>query len=171
MLTSGNMGIQPTECISLEKHKANSQAAYLITFTPFCRGQAPNLSECPVQGQSGTIFAVTLADRLQRRLDLGKGKRRKYIEETYVMDEAAFASKLKELLSQFGEAPDRQEKRLAQLAREAQANQKKLQKSIDSLQESLDYLRVCIKYHIFDLEATRRENEYLRKLLEQERDN
>ncbi len=87
------------------------------------------------------------------------------------MDEAAFASKVNELVRQFGEAPDKQEKKLAQLAREAQANQKKLQKSIDSLQESLDYLRVCIKYHIFDLEATRRENEYLRKLLEQDRDN
>jgi len=30
----------------------------------------------------------------------------------------------------------------------------------------LDYLRVCIKYQSFDLEATRRENTYLRKLLE-----
>jgi hypothetical protein len=40
--------------------------------------------------------------------------------------------------------------------------------SIDSLHELLDYLRVCIKYQAFDLEATRRENEYLRKLLEEE---
>jgi len=31
----------------------------------------------------------------------------------------------------------------------------------------LDYLRVCIKYQTFDLEATRRENQYLRKLLEE----
>jgi len=31
----------------------------------------------------------------------------------------------------------------------------------------LDYLRVCIKYQAFDLEATRRENAYLRKLLEE----
>ena len=34
------------------------------------------------------------------------------------------------------------------------------------LQESLDYLRLSIKYLVFDLEATRRENQYLRKLLE-----
>jgi hypothetical protein len=26
-------------------------------------------------------------------------------------------------------------------------------------------LRICIKYQLFDLEATRRENEYLRKIL------
>jgi uncharacterized FlaG/YvyC family protein len=52
------------------------------------------------------------------------------------------------------------------LAKQTKANQVKLEKSIKSLQESLDYLRICIKYQIFDLEATRRENEYLRKLLE-----
>jgi hypothetical protein len=34
--------------------------------------------------------------------------------------------------------------------------------------ESLDYLRVSIKYLLFDLEATRRENAYLRKLIEQQ---
>ena len=35
------------------------------------------------------------------------------------------------------------------------------------LQESLDYLRLSIKYLVFDLEATRRENSYLRKMLEE----
>ena len=61
-----------------------------------------------------------------------------------------------------------QHKKLAKLAQQAQANRKKLEKSIGSLQESLDYLRVCVKYQVFDLEATRRENEYLRKLLEED---
>jgi hypothetical protein len=32
-------------------------------------------------------------------------------------------------------------------------------------------LRVCIKYQAFDLEATRRENTYLRKLLEDNNNN
>ena len=40
-------------------------------------------------------------------------------------------------------------------------------KDIDSLQESLDYLRICVKYQLFDLEATRRENKFLRRLLEE----
>ncbi len=53
------------------------------------------------------------------------------------------------------------------LARRACENQKKLKKSVDKLQESLDYLRICVKYQLFDLEATRRENKYLRKLLEE----
>ena len=35
----------------------------------------------------------------------------------------------------------------------------------DKLQELLDYFRICIKYQVFDLEVTRRENEILRKLL------
>jgi len=82
------------------------------------------------------------------------------------MDESNLESKLNELVKEFGDAVDPQHKKLASLAREAQDNRKKLEKSIDSLQESLDYLRVCIKYQLFDLEATRRENAYLRKLLE-----
>jgi len=52
-----------------------------------------------------------------------------------------------------------------ELARKMQLNQKKFEKSLADLQESLDYLRICIKYQVFDLEATRRENAYLRKLL------
>lgn len=35
------------------------------------------------------------------------------------------------------------------------------------LQESIDYIRLSIKYVLFDLEATRRENRYLRTMLEQ----
>jgi len=43
---------------------------------------------------------------------------------------------------------------------------KRLRKSVGSLQESLDYLRVSVKYLLFDLESTRRENASLKKLLE-----
>ncbi len=82
------------------------------------------------------------------------------------MDETNLENKLNELVKEFGEAVEPQHKKLASLAKEAQVNRQKLEKSINSLQESLDYLRVCIKYQLFDLEATRRENAYLRKLLE-----
>ena len=83
------------------------------------------------------------------------------------MDETNLEDKLNELVKEFGEAGDPKNRKLAKLAKQAQANRKKLESSINSLQESLDYLRVCIKYQVFDLEATRRENEYLRKLLEE----
>ena len=71
------------------------------------------------------------------------------------MDETLFEKKLNELVSEIGSIP-----------KHTKDSHKKLKKSISSLQESLDYLRVSIKYMLFDLEATRRENNYLRKLLE-----
>jgi len=83
------------------------------------------------------------------------------------MDEANLESKLNELVREFGDTADPRHAKLANLAKQAQANRQKLERSINSLQESLDYLRVCIKYQLFDLEATRRENAYLRKLLEE----
>jgi len=82
------------------------------------------------------------------------------------MDEIRLEDQLNELVKQFGDNNDPRHSKLSELARQAEDNRKKLQKSIDTLQELLDYLRICIKYQIFDLEATRRENEYLRKLLE-----
>lgn len=84
-----------------------------------------------------------------------------------MMDETKIEGKLNELVKEFGGKGDPRYHKLAILARQARENQKKLKKSVDSLQESLDYLRICIKYQLFDLEATRRENEYLRKMLEE----
>jgi hypothetical protein len=81
------------------------------------------------------------------------------------MDEAQLEDKLKELVKEFGGAIDPQYRKLAMLAEQASESRKKLERSVNNLQESLDYLRVCIKYQLFDLEATRRENEYLRKIL------
>ncbi|MBZ5527389.1 MAG: hypothetical protein LAN71_05750, partial [Acidobacteriia bacterium] len=43
-----------------------------------------------------------------------------------------------------------------------------LKKSVTAIQDSIDFLRLGIKYMLFDLEATRRENAYLRKMLEQD---
>jgi DNA repair protein RadC len=82
------------------------------------------------------------------------------------MDEAAFEKKLNELVKEIGSIPAPQRNRLIMLAKQTHDCHKRLKKSVDSLQESLDYLRVSIKYMLFDLEATRRENAYLRKLLE-----
>ena len=83
------------------------------------------------------------------------------------MDEAKLEDKLNELVKEFGPMTSPQYRKLAVLAREAANSHKQLQRSVNSLQESLDYLRICIKYQLFDLEATRRENEYMRKMLEE----
>ncbi len=81
------------------------------------------------------------------------------------MDEALFESKLNELVKEIGSVPASEQKKLILLTRRTKQSRKKLESSISNLQESLDYLRVSIKYLLFDLEATKRENSYLKKLL------
>ncbi len=82
------------------------------------------------------------------------------------MDDATFESKLNELVKEIGSIPAPEQKKLIMLARKTHNAHKKLKNSVSGLQESLDYLRVSIKYLLFDLEATRRENRYLKKLLD-----
>jgi DNA repair protein RadC len=83
-----------------------------------------------------------------------------------MMEEDKLQERLDELVREFGPNTNPQTQKLAELAKQARESHQKLRKSLDSLQEALDYLRVCIKYQAFDLEATRRENEYLKKILE-----
>jgi hypothetical protein len=73
-----------------------------------------------------------------------------------------------EPVQESGESSDSRKKRLADLAKQAEENKKGLEKSLKRLQESLDDITLHTKYQIFDLEATRKENAYLRKLLEDE---
>ncbi|MDX2197503.1 MAG: hypothetical protein SF069_00855 [Phycisphaerae bacterium] len=84
------------------------------------------------------------------------------------MDESAFQKKLGELVDQIESLPESERDRLRQIAAETQQRHEKMKASFKSLQDSIDYLRLGIKYLMFDLEATRRENAYLRKMLEQE---
>ena len=86
------------------------------------------------------------------------------------MDEARLEDKLIELVKEFGGMGNTQFKKLAEIAKKARDKNTHLEQGADNLQESLDYLRICIKYQLFDLEATRRENKYLRKLLEEKGD-
>lgn len=81
------------------------------------------------------------------------------------MDENTFQTKLAELMGEISTLPKSEREKLARLAEQTQARHAKLKKTVGDLQESLDYLRLSIKYLVFDLEATRRENNYLRKML------
>ena len=83
------------------------------------------------------------------------------------MDDRAFQNKFNELMQKLHELPDTERTRLEQLAQEAKNRRQRIQASVTELQESLDNLRLSVKYIVFDLEATRRENAYLRNLLEQ----
>ena len=82
------------------------------------------------------------------------------------MDEGTFQKKLSELVSEIETMPETERTKLAILAQQTKQRHMELKKSVSSLQDSLDYLRLSIKYLLFDLEATRRENAYLRQMLE-----
>jgi predicted enzyme involved in methoxymalonyl-ACP biosynthesis len=84
------------------------------------------------------------------------------------MDEVFFQKKLDELCTEIETLPEAERARLRELAAETRQRHEDIKRSVRSLQESLDFLRLSIKYMIFDLEATKRENSYLRKMLEQE---
>ncbi|MAE66647.1 MAG: transcriptional regulator [Phycisphaeraceae bacterium] len=85
------------------------------------------------------------------------------------MNENEFQAKLGELMKEISTLPQAEREKLTAMAAKTQERHRKLRKTVHDLQESLDYLRLAIKYLVFDLEATRRENSYLRKILEQDR--
>lgn len=85
------------------------------------------------------------------------------------MDEREFQQKLGDLISQIGQLPEGERGPLEKLASETANRHIKMKKTINDLQDSLDYLRLSIKYLVFDLEATRRENQYLRKLIDSQK--
>lgn len=84
----------------------------------------------------------------------------------FVMDETTFKTRLHELIEEIEQLPDPQKKVLKDLAAETKERHERLAASAKNVAEALDYLRLHIKYLVFDLEATRRENRYLRKMLE-----
>ncbi|HWL92196.1 MAG TPA: hypothetical protein VNT79_01560 [Phycisphaerae bacterium] len=84
------------------------------------------------------------------------------------MDEQSLEKTLSELLQTVGtsnEAPE------IAAAVKTSTSSDHLEQAVDSLQDSLDYLRLTVKYLVFDLEATRRENAHLRKMLEEDSGN
>lgn len=87
------------------------------------------------------------------------------------MDESNFQKRLSELIAQIDTLPEAERQRLRAMAAETRQRHEDLKKSVSSMQESLDFLRLWIKYMLFDLEATRRENTYLRRMLAQDPGN
>jgi len=82
------------------------------------------------------------------------------------MNESEFQTKLAEIMGEISTLPPTERQKLEKLASDTRQRHERLRQTVSSLQESLDYLRLSIKYLVFDLEATRRENNYLRKMLE-----
>ena len=82
------------------------------------------------------------------------------------MNDQDFQNKLAQLLEQIGSLPEDQRPQLERLAEETRNRHDRMKKTLTDLQESLDHLRLTVKYLVFDLEATRRENKYLRQLID-----
>ena len=82
------------------------------------------------------------------------------------MNEETFQRKLAELVAEIGTLPEPDRARLQQLADQTKERHRQLKQTVGQLQESIDFLRLSIKYMLFDLEATRRENVQLRKMLD-----
>ena len=82
-------------------------------------------------------------------------------------DNTGFREKLFELMKDIDgvTAPDKD--KIIRLTRKSKRGHDLLQTKLGNLQQSLDSLRLGLKYLIFDLEATRRENSDLRKRLNQ----
>ncbi len=82
------------------------------------------------------------------------------------MSEREFETKLTELIGRLGTLPEGERNQLEELAEQTRDRHQAMRKSLGDLQQALDHLRLSVKYLVFDLEATRRENEYLRRLID-----
>lgn len=87
------------------------------------------------------------------------------------MNEQDFQGKLSELMGEISALPTVEREKLTKIADKTRQSHEQVKQTVSNLQESLDYLRLSIKYLVFDLEATRRENGFLRKMLEQASNN
>jgi len=83
------------------------------------------------------------------------------------MNERNIEERMCRLIEKLQTLPKEHRDKLEKLCQHDGAQRSQIEESVSKLQDSLDYLRLSVKYMVFDLEATRRENVYLRKLVEQ----
>lgn len=86
------------------------------------------------------------------------------------MDDKVFEKQLSDLIAEISSLPKDQQDKIEKLVKETKTKHKEMKKSFSAIQENIDFLRLSIKYVLFDLEATRRENAYLKSLLDESGD-
>jgi hypothetical protein len=79
------------------------------------------------------------------------------------MNEDEFHTRLQGLIQVVADLPVDQQKQLGSLLQQTQDQH---QMEVDKITKSLTDLQICIKYLIFDLEATRRERDGFKEKLE-----
>ena len=82
------------------------------------------------------------------------------------MSEQQFQAEIEALMCKISKLPEKERGVLGDAAEQARSRQASLRQTVTQLQESLDHLRLSVKYLVFDLEATRRENRLLRQMIE-----
>ena len=82
------------------------------------------------------------------------------------MDEAALREKIGEILSEAQRVPAVVDPGAAGPGQRGNRPPSGLRHEMAALEDGLDHLRLAIKYLVFDLEATKRENRLLRELLD-----
>ncbi len=79
------------------------------------------------------------------------------------MDTFQIETKVKKLIHEFGGSPSCCRRKLGIPAKSSGEESEERADILDAL----DYLSICVKYNLFDLEATKRENKMLRQMLEE----
>jgi len=82
------------------------------------------------------------------------------------MEEAPIEKKLADLIEELRHLPALFDSGQILGTRRSRADLKKRLKTADSIQEAMDFLRIGVKYLLFDLEATRRENAVLKRRID-----
>ena len=82
------------------------------------------------------------------------------------MEEAPIEKKLADLIEELRHLPTLFDPGQILGTRRSRADLKKRLKTADSIQEAMDFLRIGVKYLLFDLEATRRENAVLKRRID-----
>lgn len=82
------------------------------------------------------------------------------------MDSKKFNSELRALITEIAGLPADQQKRLQPLIQETERRQREITKNMNDIAMSFVDLRICVKYLLFDLEATRRERNDLKDILD-----
>lgn len=81
------------------------------------------------------------------------------------MDKDTFDQRLRELIRETISLPANQRAKLTPLIEETKLRHQEIKDNSDKIADSLINLRICIKYILFDLEATRRERNNLKNML------
>ncbi len=81
------------------------------------------------------------------------------------MDENEFNRKLRELIDEIASLPIDKQRQLAPLVEETKQRHIDVKEDVNKINKSIADLRICIKYLLFDLEATKREKDRLKAIL------